>query len=449
MDQHTNTNISSIVFGLVKLKSKRDLKTSISIKIKTFQPTPQIPPPQLQPQLQPPPQLTPIIIKSPQPTPQPLPTVQSKIVNPKTIFEVIKVKGPNFGNNNSTLASLPKSTVRNSSSLFRVPPTAKIRSIKQLDNWLGLNREEDPNVLIRTNVEPEKLPSKTELKALTPISVIYNDLNGGSEYVKDDTVKTSITKSKPITKNRPVVKIIIVPVITQQWTITQIVQNRCPKGWRDLFVKCYDEFPYIDKVLNEHKMKGNSIFPLMKDIFSVYSLCKPEDVRVVIIGQDPYHTIDLEGLPVANGISFSTRRGVPIPRSLSNIYKELCKEIPGYRYPAHADLTKWVRQGVFMLNTCLTVNKSSAGSHKTLWRNFTKETLVHLSSKNKNIIFMLWGKVAGNFVRKYVRNSGIFLETSHPSPFSANRGFFGCGHFRRTNEILIERNETPIDWSIT
>jgi len=310
----------------------------------------------------------------------------------------------------SDLAPLPKITIATTQKQTR---PERITTLEELDKWLGLNQPKKKPTLIK--------PSTTE-------------------------------------KSKTGLFLNIVPVITQEWSVSQIAEKCCPAGWEELFTKCLPEFTHIDQILNtEYRNKGKSIYPLMKDIFRVYTLCRPEKVRVIIMGQDPYPRTTAIGTPVANGVSFSSSKEAGIQRSLKNIYKELCFEYDGktavgcpkFTYPSHGDLTQWVQQGVFLLNRCLTLNAGEASSHKTLWDNFVKETLAYLTSKNKNIIFVMWGKKSTNFVRKYVRNCPNKLESAHPSPLSAYSGFFGCGHFKEVNKILKEQGQKPINWQIT
>jgi len=198
----------------------------------------------------------------------------------------------------------------------------------------------------------------------------------------------------------------------------------------------------LNNILNE-EMDKYKIYPHFKDIFTAYNLTDLKDVKVVIIGQDPYHGDDQ-----AHGLSFSIRRGYKIPPSLRNIFKELCRDM-NIDYPLHGNLEKWSKQGVFLLNSSLTVRRAEANSHKHLsWQEFTDATIKIISYKLDNVVFLLWGKDAQQKENLIDSNKHYILKTSHPSPFSARRGFVGCEHFSKTNALLRKNNITEIDWNL-
>lgn len=185
------------------------------------------------------------------------------------------------------------------------------------------------------------------------------------------------------------------------------------------------------------------IYPPMYDIFNALKFTDYNDVKVVILGQDPYH-----GEGEAHGLSFSVKPGIPIPPSLKNIYKELCDSLGCY-IPNNGYLKKWADQGVLLLNASLTVRKDIANSHRNKgWEIFTDEVIKKLCAREKPVIFMLWGNNAKE-KRQYIDlNHHHALMSVHPSPLSASRGFFGCNHFAKANEILVSMGEAPIDWQI-
>ncbi|MBR6572722.1 MAG: uracil-DNA glycosylase [Clostridia bacterium] len=188
---------------------------------------------------------------------------------------------------------------------------------------------------------------------------------------------------------------------------------------------------------------SKKIYPPMNDIFSSLKASSFEDTKVVIIGQDPYH-----GFGQAHGMCFSVKKGVEPPPSLKNIFKELESDV-GFKYTGHGELSRWAEQGVLLLNTVLTVREASPNSHKGKgWENFTDRVILELNKKNSPIVFLLWGANAKNKARLITNPIHIKLETVHPSPLSAYGGFFGCKHFSRANEILINSGQTPIDWQI-
>jgi uracil-DNA glycosylase len=196
--------------------------------------------------------------------------------------------------------------------------------------------------------------------------------------------------------------------------------------------------------LLEEKQRGATVHPKGSDIFNALNHTPFDQVKVVILGQDPYH-----GQGQAHGLSFSVQKGVGIPPSLKNIYKELVDDFPGYVMPNHGELTKWADQGVLLLNATLTVRAHEANSHQGKgWEVFTDRIIMELSEKREGIVFLLWGKYAQNKSALINGSKHIVLMAPHPSPFSAHTGFLGCKHFSKANEILKKEGKTPIDWQI-
>ena len=186
-----------------------------------------------------------------------------------------------------------------------------------------------------------------------------------------------------------------------------------------------------------------TIYPPMYDIYNALKYTDYDDVKVVILGQDPYH-----GEGEAHGLAFSVKQGVPIPPSLKNIYKELHDSLGCY-IPNNGYLKKWADQGVLLLNTSLTVRKDMANSHKDKgWEIFTDEVIRKLNKREKPVIFMLWGNNAKSKSWLIDQNRHYVLMSVHPSPLSASRGFFGCNHFAKANEILESLGQKAIDWQI-
>lgn len=185
------------------------------------------------------------------------------------------------------------------------------------------------------------------------------------------------------------------------------------------------------------------IYPPPAKIFSALDACPFSAVRVVILGQDPYH-----GPGQANGLCFSVEKGVRLPPSLQNIYKELHDDL-GIPIPSHGDLSCWAKQGVLLLNATLTVEAHKAGSHqKKGWEAFTDAIVERLSQEREGLVFLLWGSYAQQKGAVIDRTKHLVLSAPHPSPFSAARGFFGCRHFRQANAFLVSRGQEPIDWRI-
>ena len=196
-----------------------------------------------------------------------------------------------------------------------------------------------------------------------------------------------------------------------------------------------------DFVAEEYRTK--TIYPPYDEIFNAFKFTPLSSVKVVILGQDPYHE---EGQ--AHGLAFSTPDGRPIPRSLKNIFKEINSEYE-YPIPDSGCLEKWAKQGVFLLNTVLTVEDGNANSHsKCGWQTFTDNVIKILNSQKQPIVFLLWGKQAEKKKELITNPNHLVLITSHPSPFSARRGFLGCNHFKLANEFLKENKKEEIDWNL-
>ena len=186
---------------------------------------------------------------------------------------------------------------------------------------------------------------------------------------------------------------------------------------------------------------SNKIYPHMNDIFNALRYTSFEDTRVVIIGQDPYH-----GEGQAHGLCFSVKKGVMFPPSLRNIFKELQSDT-GKPVPTHGELTEWAKQGVLLLNNVLTVREGQAASHKGMgWEFFTDRVISQLNEKKTPVVFLLWGAHAQKKAEIITNPIHYKLMTVHPSPLSASRGFFGCRHFSRTNEILRSEGLAEIEW---
>ena len=187
---------------------------------------------------------------------------------------------------------------------------------------------------------------------------------------------------------------------------------------------------------------SKTIYPSMYDIFNSMKYTDFDNVKVVLLGQDPYHN---EGQ--AMGLSFSVPKGIAVPPSLVNIYKEINSEL-GIPPKNHGDLTGWAKQGVLLLNAVLTVRAHQANSHKGKgWEYFTDSIIKKISEEKEHVVFLLWGGTARSKKPLIDKNKHLILECAHPSPLSAYNGFFGCGHFIKTNEYLINHGLTPIDWS--
>lgn len=205
--------------------------------------------------------------------------------------------------------------------------------------------------------------------------------------------------------------------------------------------------PYFQQLLariRAERERGDVIFPPAPEVFNALKLTEFGNVRVVILGQDPYHN---EGQ--AHGLAFSVREGVKIPPSLLNIYKELSDNFPEFTVPQHGCLNHWAEQGVLLLNTVLTVRAHQANSHANLgWETFTDRVIEQINAHRSGVVFMLWGSHAQRKGAMIDRNRHLVLTAPHPSPLSAYRGFLGCKHFLQANDYLVQQGFAPIDWQI-
>ena len=220
---------------------------------------------------------------------------------------------------------------------------------------------------------------------------------------------------------------------------------RIEASWKE---ELEDEFnkPYF-RQLTEHlkteKSQGKTIYPPGPLIFNAFGQTPLENVKVVILGQDPYH-----GPGQAMGLSFSVPRGIAPPPSLINIFKEL-HEDTGTPIPHHGDLTNWARQGVLLLNASLTVRAGEPMSHSRIgWHTFTDSVIRKISEERENLVFLLWGKFAQEKAELIDKRKHHILKAPHPSPLAANSGFFGCRHFSKTNTLLMKNGIDPIDWAL-
>lgn len=217
---------------------------------------------------------------------------------------------------------------------------------------------------------------------------------------------------------------------------------RIDESWRQVLQPEFDK-PYFELLTDfvRHAYGTRQCFPPAKYIFRAFDLCSFDKVRVVIIGQDPYHDVNQ-----AHGLCFSVQEGVKIPPSLENIYKELHRDL-GKSIPVSGNLTHWAEQGVLLLNATLTVEAHKAGSHQGKgWEELTDAAIQALNNQRENIVFMLWGSYAQRKGQFIDRKRHLVLTAVHPSPLSAYRGFIGCGHFSQANHYLQQHGLAPIAW---
>ena len=217
---------------------------------------------------------------------------------------------------------------------------------------------------------------------------------------------------------------------------------RIEESWREVLQPEFDK-PYFELLASfvRHEYQTKQCFPPARLIFNAFDSCPFDKVRVVIIGQDPYHDVGQ-----AHGLCFSVNDGVEIPPSLLNIYKELNRDL-GIPIPASGNLTHWVQQGVLLLNATLTVEAHKPGSHQNKgWEELTDAAIQALNTRREHIVYLLWGAYAQRKGQFIDRRKNLVLTAPHPSPLSAHRGFIGCGHFSATNNYLIKHGEQPIAW---
>jgi len=217
------------------------------------------------------------------------------------------------------------------------------------------------------------------------------------------------------------------------------------ESWKEILKDEFDKtyFQHVVAFLKAEKASGKIIYPPGSLIFNSFKQTPFSDVKVVIIGQDPYHNPGQ-----AHGLSFSVPDGIAKPPSLLNIFKELKNDL-GISIPENGNLTKWASQGVLLLNASFTVRQNEPGSHAQIgWLQFTDQVIKKISDKKEGIVFLLWGKFAQEKQALIDETKHFVLKAAHPSPLSANNGFFGCQHFSKANELLIKQHKIPVDWKI-
>ena len=219
------------------------------------------------------------------------------------------------------------------------------------------------------------------------------------------------------------------------------IENSWKNALKELFNKPY--FNQIAEHLKAERALHKTIYPKGPHIFNAFKQTPFDKVKVIILGQDPYHNPNQ-----AMGLSFSVPNGIKPPPSLVNIFKELNKDI-GMPIPASGDLTHWAKQGFLLLNAVLTVRANEPASHAKIgWMDFTNDVIHLLSEEKKGLVFILWGNFAQQKIKLINPTKHKILKAAHPSPFSAYNGFFGCKHFSATNEYLVQQNSNPIDWAV-
>lgn len=241
---------------------------------------------------------------------------------------------------------------------------------------------------------------------------------------------------------------IITEEIDQSWSIERIATERAPHGWKELFRTSLPELKGVSEILAREEANHEIIYPLKRDLFAAFHYTPLHQVKVVIIGQDPYpQKHKYRNIPRAVGLSFSVREDDEIPSSLKTIYTELQNTVAGFHTPNHGDLRSWTRQGVLLLNAALTVRAEEPESHQSVWVGFIKQVIKEINKVNENCIFVLWGAKAQNNVGRFLTNESCILRAGHPSGYSRHL-FLGCDHFNKINEMLIAQGREAIVWQI-
>lgn len=285
-------------------------------------------------------------------------------------------------------------------------------------------------------IEAPKSPIDSKSESTAPISAL----------VTPTSIKLRI---RPKSQPRLVIRAKLPSqIITQDWTVSRICEAAVPPGWESVFTDAALELKQISELLETDEQRS-MIVPLKKNLFRALEILPMSKVRVIIWGQDPYHQLLSHGEPRAVGLSFSVSRQDEVPRSLVNIYREISDNISEFIIPKHGDLTSWSQQGVLLLNSSLTCRVNDPNSHAKygIWLPFIVRLIRGIEQVRPNCIHLLWGKEALK-IKQHISERSIVLTASHPSPLSAERGFFGCRHFINVNEILKGFGETPINWNL-
>ena len=239
------------------------------------------------------------------------------------------------------------------------------------------------------------------------------------------------------------VELKIVEEIGEEWSIRDIVERRCPRTWEKVFRDARDELAEVDEILNKERL----YYPYKKDLFRAFYLTPLSPIRLVLVGQDPYHNLTGTGDPQAIGLSFSVNQNVQIPSSLRNLYRELERTIPGFKSPNHGDLSYWAYQGIFLLNMCLTVRPNKPGSHGELWLGFINKVVNAVCENNPKVIFMLLGRQSQK-IKKLLGERVHIVEAPHPSGINTKFPFVGSNAFIQVNDILKKEGLEPLTFYI-
>ncbi|CEF99878.1 Uracil-DNA glycosylase-like [Ostreococcus tauri] len=311
-------------------------------------------------------------------------------------------------------------------------------------SMLGARSFTSPCFLVRRRVIMSELTKRKE----RPITNFFKPVNAtaksaGDETAGDKTTSNGFVPLKKLKENMPKLDADELSPSPSPSSYATLIKD---ESWLDVlrpeFAKPY--WKTLEKFLESEEKASAKVFPPKELVFRAFDSCAMSGVKVVIIGQDPYHDVGQ-----AMGLCFSVPKGVRVPSSLHNIYKELRTDL-NCKIPQHGDLTQWAEQGVLLLNVSLTVRAHQANSHsKKGWENFTDAAIRELAKNRKGLVFLLWGKNAQDKEKLISKaNDHLILKCAHPSGLSAHRGFFGCKHFSQCNAFIEKNGGTPIDWQI-
>lgn len=275
----------------------------------------------------------------------------------------------------------------------------------------------------------------------TPGSARTSILRIFEELAPEETQKSTSNLPTPLREDATLQLSPLVPGSLDQWTIYEQARYAPPPGWEEVF----EEADAALRQITLNLSGAGPWYPAVRDVFKAFRLTPLANVRVVIVGQDPYPQ-EFQGEARAIGVSFGVRRGDDVPGSLRNVYMEIARNYPGYEVPTHGDLTAWTERGILLLNRCLTIEPGKPNSHKRMgWRSFINIVIKAIVEKRPDAIFLLWGndaKELGRILPERVKR----LEAAHPSNMSNRLGFTGCGHFREVNRIITAQHRIYINW---
>eukprot|EP01114_Cavostelium_apophysatum_P017940 TRINITY_DN5437_c0_g1_i1.p1 TRINITY_DN5437_c0_g1~~TRINITY_DN5437_c0_g1_i1.p1 ORF type:complete len:322 (-),score=52.46 TRINITY_DN5437_c0_g1_i1:43-1008(-) len=314
----------------------------------------------------------------------------------------------------------------------------------------GLEADQDeettPSKRAKNEIAPSASDSKPLLNTAAPASPhVTEEMRARMEANKQRALLIREQK-----KAEELKKLQAIPAAKQEVqkneNTTPLLDQLIDPGWKEALGEEIKK-PYFAKILSfldEQKAAGKVVYPPDRDVFNAFNFTPLDNVKVVILGQDPYH-----GQGQGHGLSFSVRKGVAVPPSLKNIFQELSTDIPGFQIPQHGSLEQWARDGVMLLNASLTVEASKANSHASCgWQQFTDAAIKIINDRKKNVVFILWGKVAQEKGKVINSSKHCVLKAAHPSPYSSDK-FWGCKVFSKANEYLKSKGIEPVRWYLS